>query len=108
MPVIHSSFTVWVEAEVLPKGYSQGRLDKGLAAGRYLVVCGKFKHQDRVWEVNGDTRIEYVRHAYDAIRSGEFPDPLILERAKRRGCLNLVKGLRKLSGPKHFYVYEVV
>ena len=105
--MIHSSFVSWVEAEVLPKAGSQERLD-GLKSGGNRKVFGKFKHLGRVWEVNGDTRIKKVRCAYDEMQSGRFPDPLVLERAKVRDCLNLVEAIRDPKKPKHFYVYEAV
>jgi hypothetical protein len=104
--VTHSSFAAWVEAEVLPKNGSQERLD-GRKSGGNRAVFGRFKHQGRAWVVHGDTRIERVRRAYEAMQTGEFPDPLILERAKVRDCLNLVKAIRKPKEPKHFYVYSI-
>jgi len=105
--VIHDSFAAWVEAEVLPKGDSQERLD-GLKSGGNRKVFGRFRHQGRVWEVNGDTRIKRVVCAYKAIEAGKFSDPLVLEHSKSRDCLNLVKDIRNPKKPKHFYVYEAV
>ena len=101
----HDSFSAWVEAEVLHIADSQKRLD-GWERGSNLAIHGRFKHQGRSWEVHGDTHIEKVRRAYNAIQNGRLHDPLVAEPAKKRDCLNLVKSLRKSDKYKYFYVYE--
>ena len=103
----YPSFAAWVEAEVFPKG-NQVRLDGWTNGKSNRDIHGRFKHQDRRWEVHGDTRIEMVLRAYNAIPS--LQDPLVIEltRTKVRACLSLAKSLRKPREPKHFYVYETV
>jgi hypothetical protein len=105
--VTHNSFAAWVEAEILPKAGSQERLD-GRKSGGNHAAYGRFKHHGRTWKVNGDTRIERIRSAYEAMQSGKFPDPLVVEPAEVGDCLNLVEAIRRPNEPKHFYVYEVV
>jgi len=102
--VIHSSFVAWVEAEVLPKAGSQGRLD-GLKSGDGRKVFGRFKHQGRTWKVHGDTRIERILRAYEIMKGGKI-DALVAEPGKSSYSLNLVKVLRKPKEAKGFYVYE--
>jgi|CXWL01.1.fsa_nt_gi hypothetical protein len=108
-PVTHHSFEVWVEADILPKKCTQGRLD-GHPNGRSnhdRKINARFKHQGRTWEVHGDTRIEVVLRAYYAV---DIDDPLVTERTNtnKRYCLNLAEPIRKAKEPKYFYVYEIV
>ena len=104
--ITYQSFAAWVKAEVLPTKGAQVRLDGWTNGKSNRDIDGRFKHHGRTWEVHGDTRIEMVIRAYDAIP--KLKDPLVAEptRTKARDCLNLDKSLRTSGEPKHFYVYE--
>ena len=110
--MIHDSFSDWVEACVLRLRKSHPtwhRLD-GWDAGGNREVVGRFRYQDHVWVVHGDTRFDPTLRAYEAIRNGHFPDQFVVERTrsrtKSRWCLNLRPELRNMQRPKHFYIYE--
>jgi hypothetical protein len=108
--VIHNSFQNWVIAEVLPlkkRNPSWCRLD-GEMTGSNRNVVARFKHLDRVWGVHGDTRIDLILRAYDAVVSGKVQDPFVVQRTAKnvRDCLDLTPQLKLPRQPKHFYVYE--
>jgi len=102
--MIHPSFVAWVKTEIIPKS-GQLRLD-GLTSGENRNLFGQFRHQGKRWEVHGDTRIEKVMVAYNAIASKSVRDPFVPEPATTRLCLNLVKPLLEPRSPKHLYIYE--
>ena len=106
--ITYQSFAAWVKADVLPKEGKQVRLDGWTNGKSNLGIDGRFQHQNRTWEVHGDSRIAMIMRAYNAIPS--LQDPLVVEltRTKVRACLTLAKSLRKSREPKHFYVYETV
>lgn len=105
--MLHSSFAAWAQAEVLPVSGSRDRLD-GLNDSGNRDIFGRFRYLGRKWEVHGDTRVERVLRAYQAIQVGKLSNALVVERARVRDCLNLAPALRGLKEPKYFYVYETL
>ena len=106
--LVYESFARWVEAYVLPLQRSNPtwhRLD-GLNGGGNREIFGRFRYEDQIWEVHGDTHFVPVIRAYQAVRDEQVSDPFVVEQAKVRQCLNLKPELRNTQLPKHFYVYE--
>jgi hypothetical protein len=107
--IIHSSFKEWVATEVLPlqkKNPTWHRLD-GESTGSNRNVVGRFMYAGRPWGVHGDTRLEPIQRAYDALVNGRVKDPFVIKRTVKniRDCLDLVPQLKVPKQPKHFYVY---
>lgn len=108
--MVHASFTHWVAADVLPLQLSHPtwhRLD-GWDGGGNRKIVGRFYHNGQSWAVHGDTRFDPIMVAYQAIQSGQVPDPFDVEPTEVNQCLVLKPNLwnTNLHKYKYFYVYK--
>ncbi|MBD1397680.1 hypothetical protein H9Q13_10935 [Pontibacter sp. JH31] len=95
---IYDSFVDLIDKAVLPlkkENPDWQRLDGGVGGNRSPFAY--FRHNEKVWRVNSDTRFAPLLKAKHAIDSGQNPFKPVKNR------LELIPELA--SKPKHIYVY---
>jgi hypothetical protein len=101
----YATFREFVEHLVLPMREAHPdhkRLD-GQPSGGNRTVAGTFWHRGRRWKVHADTHYRQLLIAYEALRSGEVPDPFVEKATKNGISLDLAPSLRARTGDREKY-----
>ena len=112
--MVYDSFKAFMEKLVIPQKKANPnhiRLD-GKTSGSTREAAGMFRHHNKVWKVDADTRYEPLLLAYDLMKKGAVNDPFVEEAtATGKGtCLVLREKVKKLlpySRFKYHYIYEI-
>lgn len=78
------------------------RLDGAISKGNQNIF-GKFYYKNRLWRINSDSHLDKLTKIYDCFMNGK--DPFKINKTSRGSSPTLE--LKKDSGYKHLYIYQI-